>query len=219
MKATKIVAALAASLIFTSAMAQDTKTEGTTAKKDNPPKILLDMKDSTFSGYGGITTSFTKIGDAKSCLVGGRGGLIINDSIVIGMSGAGLAYPTDREKISGSDYSGLLKNIGFGYGGLLTEYYLNPKDLIVFSAGAVIGGGSLFFFDEENDMEDSDNHRNGDKFFVAEPELNVYINITRFCRVGAGISYRYIAGINSDEFSNKDFRGASASVIAQFGWF
>ncbi len=219
MKVSKIFAAAAAALLFTSAMAQETTTAKDAEKKDNPPKVLLDLKGADFSGYGAVTTSYSKIGDAHSCLVGGRGGLIINDNMVIGLAGMGLTYPTDREDISGRDYNGLLDKLAFGYGGFMAEYYFNPKDLIVFSAGAVIGGGGLSFYEDEKDMEEDEQHHKGDKFFVVEPEVNVFVNITRFCRIGAGASYRYVSGITSDEFSDKDFRGPSAKVMAQFGWF
>jgi len=217
MKVTKILAAAAATLLFTSAMAQETAAIKNAEKKDNPPKVLLDLKGADFSGYGAITTRYSKIGDANACLVGGRGGLIINDNVVIGLAGMGLTYPTDREDAAGQDYSGLLNKMAFGYGGFLAEYYFNPKDLIVFSAGTLIGGGGLSFYEDKNSNDE--NNDKGDKFFVVEPEVNVFVNITRFCRIGAGASYRYVSGITSDEFSDKDFRGPSAKVMAQFGWF
>jgi len=217
MKVSKILTAAAVLFFITSAMGEETKNEGNTAKKDNPPRILLDIDSANFSGYGGLYTRYSKIGDAGSCLAGARGGLIINDNVVLGLGGMGLVYPTEREKLSGNNYSGVLDRTSFGYGGFLAEYYFNPKDLIVFSAGTLIGGGSLSFYEDEND--DGDDHNNGDTFFVMEPEVNVFVNITRFCRIGVGASYRYVAGIDSNEFSDKDFRGPSASIMAQFGWF
>ncbi len=218
MKAKTILATIAALFLVTGAMAEDTKTEAKAEKKDNPPKTLLDSKNASFSGYGGVYTKYAKIGDANSCLVGGRGGLIINDTVVLGLAGMGLTYPTDREKISGSDYNGLFNKIGFGYGGFLMEYYLNPKDLIVFSAGTLIGAGGLSFY-KHSDDDNSGKDNNSDTFFVLEPEVNVFVNVTRFCRIGIGASYRYISGINTGEFDDKDFRGPSASIMAQFGWF
>jgi len=218
MKPSKFIAAAALLLLVSSAMAEETKVDGNAAKKDNPPRTLFSITDSNFSGYGGVYTRYSKIGEANACLVGGRAGLIINDSFVIGLAGMGLTYPTDREKLSGTDYTGLQNRVGFGYGGFLAEYYLNPKDLIVFSTGVLIGGGGLGFYEDKKQNNDGD-HRRGDKFFVAEPEVNVFVNVTRFCRIGVGASYRYVSGIRTDEFTNKDFRGPAASVMAQFGWF
>lgn len=216
MKITQIIAAVASCFIITSAMAEEITKDSPAVKKDNPPKTLIDTKNADFSGYGGVYTKYAKIGDANSCLVGGRGGLIINDSFVMGLAGMGLVYPTERDKISGKEYTGSLDRVDFGYGGLLLEYYFHPKELIVFSAGTLIGGGALSFHEKNSD---SDNEDNGDNFFIVEPELNVFVNVTRFCRIGIGVSYRFTAGIRADEFSDKDFRGASAAVMANFGWF
>lgn len=215
MKIIKIISAIVTCFIVTSAMAEEIKKDPP-QKKDNPPKTLIDVKDADFSGYGGVYTKYARIGEANGCLVGGRGGLIINDSFVIGLAGMGLVYPTEREKISGKDYTGTLDRTDFGYGGLLLEYYFNPKELVVFSAGSLIGGGALSFHEKNGD---SDNEDNGDNFFIVEPELNVFVNVTRFCRIGIGVSYRFTAGIRTDEFSDKDFRGPSAAIMANFGWF
>ena len=123
----------------------------------------------------------------------------------------------DKYRRSGTDYSGDLNRVGFGYGGLLIEYYLNPKDLVVFSAGTLIGAGGVSLYNSRTHDENHDNH--GDTFFALEPEVNIFVNITRFCRIGVGASYRYTNGIHSEEFSDKDFRGPSAKIMAQFGWF
>ncbi len=219
MKIKQILTAAAVALMITSAMAEETKIDGAAEKKDNPPKTLFNLKDASFSGYGGIYTRYSKIGEANAVLAGGRGGVIINDKLVLGLGGMGLSYPTTREKLSGDPYTGLLNRVGFGYGGFLAEYYFNPKDLIVFSMGTLIGGGGLSFYEKMDHNNNQDNRKDGDRFFVAEPEVNVFVNLTRFCRIGIGASYRYVAGINSDEFSDKDFRGPAASVMAQFGWF
>lgn len=178
------------------------------------------MKDSRFSGYGGISSSYTRIGDTNSWLMGGRAGVIINDKTVLGFGGMGLVYPTDREDLTGSDYNGVFDKTSFGYGGFLAEYYFNPKDLIVFSAGTIIGSGGLLFYDNNHhDEDDEDYDYSYDNFFVIEPELHVYVNVTRFCRIGIGASYRFTEGIDSGVLKDKDFRGPSASAMVQFGWF
>ncbi len=204
-------------LFAAAAIAEEDKGSAKPEKKYVPPKTLFDQANTSFSGYLGVFTRYSKIGEADGCLVGGKIGVIINDNFVIGGSGMGLTYPTDREKLSGSDYSGILKKTGFGYGGFMMEYYINPKDLVVFSFGTMVGAGGLGFY--ENSEDEENDHGTTDKFFVVEPEVNVLMNITRFCRVGVGASYRYVSGINTDEFSDSDFRGPSVFAVAQFGWF
>jgi len=190
--------------------------------KDNPPETILGGKDYTLTGYGAPYYRFSKAGEKYGSFVGGRGGLIINENFVIGGGGMGLVYPTKREDVSGNSYTGIRPYIGLGYGGGLIEYYFSPKRLIHFSAGVLVGGGSLTFHDRNNGDNNNSNNRNdmrNDNFFALEPEVNIFINVTRFFRVGLGASYRYVKGINSDEISDRDFRGVTGSVILAFGWF
>ncbi len=222
MKLNKFIAAILVSFLVSPVMAEDVKPAETTAKKSIPPKTLFDIKNTnwSWSAYGAPFVVYSKIGDANGCLAGGRGGVIINDHVVLGLSGAGMTYPNEREKISGPGYSGIFNRIGFGYGGFLAEYYFNPKDLVVFSTGAVIGSGGVGVHNDNNESVQADHDKvRGNSFFVAEPEVNVFIHLTQFCRIGAGASYRYTRGINFDGLTDKDFSGPSARLMAQFGWF
>jgi len=180
-------------------------------------QTLLKMANLSLSGYGAPLVRFSKMGDSYSTLVGGRGGLIINDNFVLGGSGMALAHPRDRSDFSGKTYFGNYDRVDFAYGGGLIEYYFTPKSLFGFSAGTTIGGGGLTFHSKK-EAYDEDEY-GSDVFFVAEPEVNVFVNITKFCRIGAGISYRYVKGIGVDEFDDKDFRGPSIGIIVAFGWF
>jgi hypothetical protein len=216
-----IVIALAAILSLTSVYAQD-KAQGQSedAKKaDNPPQTLFSGSDFKLSGYGAPVYQLTRINGKAAHLAGGRGGLIINDSFVVGLAGFGLAHPQKREKLSGSDYTGEYPYMNFGYGGVLYEYHFFAKSLFHFSLGAVIGGGGITF-DSKNEDDNHGNKQKKDKrFFVVEPEIGGYVNLTRFCRIGVLASYRFTKGANIDEFEDKDFRSFGGSVAAEFGWF
>ncbi len=63
----------------------------------------------------------------------------------------------------------------------------------------------------------------GDVFLIAEPKLNAFINVTRFCRIGGGISYRFIQDLDgrdgSDRISNELLSGPGAHIAVHFGWF
>lgn len=186
------------------------------AKLKEDTQTLLSMANLSLSGYGAPIVRFSKIGDSYSTLVGGRGGLIINDNFVIGGCGMGLVHPRDRSDFSGKTYVGNYDQVDFAYGGGLMEYYFTPKSLFGFSVGTTIGGGGLTFHSRK---EAYDDEYGSDVFFVAEPEVNFFVNITKFFRIGAGLSYRYIRGIGVDEFDDKDFRGPSVGIIFAFGWF
>jgi hypothetical protein len=187
------------------------------AKKSNPPTTLFGSSGLSLSGFGALDCSGTRIGEKYAVLTGLRGGLIVDDNLVFGLRFMGLGYPTKRDKLSGDDYSGTEPYTMLGYGGFLFEYHFAPKNLFHFAVGTTIGGGGLGFGDRRN--RDGDNDANVKKFFVIEPEVTGYVNVTRFCRLGVGVSYRFTNGANAQEFSDKDFRGFNVNFIAAFGWF
>jgi hypothetical protein len=214
----KLFFALSAVLIASGALFADAPAD-TEKKQDNPPTTLLGGTDIHLSGYGAPMWQFTKIGNKFAHLAGIRGGLIMNDSFVVGLSGYGLAYPSKRAKLSGDTYTGSEPYMNFGYGGLLLEYHFMPKSLVNFSVGTTIGGGGIGFSEKYKENDDNDRQGVQKKFFVIEPEIGAYVNVVRFCRLGVLASYRFTKGANTDEFKDKDFRSFGGSVAAEFGWF
>lgn len=223
-KTVKLLTICAIAFSMTGVFAEDKPAaQETEKKKDNPPVTLFGTGDLSLSGYGAPVYKMTKIGNKVGHLAGGRGGLIINDSFVVGGGGYGLANPNKRDKISGKDYTGEYPNLNMGYGGMLYEYHFAPKSLIHFSVGTLIGAGGLSFSRHNDDGGNTDDNRPntiGNKaFFVLEPEAGAYLNITRWCRLGVLASYRYTKGANKYEFKDKDFRSVGGSVAVEFGWF
>jgi hypothetical protein len=196
--------------------------------KRTAPSSLITLSDSHFSGYGALACQETRIAKSFATLVGGRGGLIVNDNFVMGFSGYGLAYPSKRSDLADKKYTGDYPYMSFGYGGLLLEYHFAPKSLVHFSVGMTIGGGGYSFThdnwedDDDRDNDDDDlyaDHSESNMFFVAEPEIGVWVNVTRFSRIGAIVSYRLTNGADGGGFKDKDFRSVNITGMAQFGWF
>jgi len=163
----------------------------------------------TIGVFGGPIVKFTEINDDFAVLVGGRGGLIINHAFSIGAGGYGLANDIMVDNIPPrQDYF-----LEFGYGGLVLEYILRPRKLLHLSVHTLIGGGSLCYRDDWYEPWDDD------AFFVAEPGLDLMLNVTKCFRIGIGGSYRYVAGIGLDGLTNKDVSGATAGLTFKFGRF
>ncbi|MBN2401862.1 MAG: hypothetical protein JXN64_05640 [Spirochaetes bacterium] len=197
------------------------KTAQDAEKPDKPKRVVNTFfggmgKDIYISGYGAFTGSYARIKHKDAFLPGFRAGVIL-DNFVVGFSGAGLAYPNERKDFGDKSYTDNKDYVNFGYGGGMIEYYFFPKKLVHFSIGTTIGGGGLNFSSDDDD--DDDDHRGADKFFVVEPEVNIFVNLARFCRIGIGGSYRYINGLDNDVYKDKHFSGANVKVIAAFGWF
>jgi hypothetical protein len=175
-----------------------------------PPNTLFE-NGIYFSGYGAPVIKFTQFGSTYGLLVGGRGGVLINDRFMIG--GGGYGFTRNMKETINSEE----KELNIGYGGMMLEYHFFPKKLVHFSLGVLAGGGGIGEDDDEDDENDSD--RYDGSFYVVEPELNIHLNITRFCRVGIGASYRYIKEIDMFGISDKALSRFSGSVMVAFGWF
>lgn len=174
---------------------------------------ILINGDFESGGFGGPALKVTKINGEGAVLVGGRGGWIINHSFVLGGGGYGLVNDVSA-KIP--DAVNGFRLVDMGYGGLEMEYIAASDRLYHFSVGLLVGGGGVRYKDEHM----MDDHRVMDGFFVAEPSLHLNLNITRFFRIAAGASYRYINGVNNNGItSDADLSGVSAILTLKFGKF
>jgi len=179
-------------------------------------ETLVGGGEVTHGGFGGPVIKYTQIDGEPGVLVGGRGGWIINHTFVIGGGGYGLInnihanipISADREE----------PFINFGYGGLELEYIIRSDELVHFSAYMLIGGGGVTY--KDNLWNDRIEWNYGsDAFFIFEPSANVEVNIISFFRINAGVSYRFISGLNFDDLKNSDFAGPSATLTFKFGKF
>lgn len=163
-------------------------------------------------GFGGPVVKIGSFNGDAGVLVGGRGGWIINHSFIIGGGGYGLANNVKAKTFGplGERY------LNFGYGGLELEYVSASDRLIHFSFMTLIGGGGVSWRDENSSM----NHgSDSDAFFIAEPAVNVTLNVTTYFRISGGISYRYISGVESKASTNSDLSGPSGVLTLRFGKF
>jgi len=183
---------------------------------DQETQTLFGTKDFHFSGFGGMYSSTTVINGHYTTFMGGRGAAIINDFFVIGGGGSGLVYPQSRSDI-GEDLGsqGNADYIGMGYGGMLIGFNIFQKSILNLSLTSIIGNGEFYLADSPEQEESAD----ADAFFVAEPMVMLHLNLTRWMRVGCGVSYLYTRGIHTGEFSDSDFSRPTFVAAIDFGWF
>ncbi len=189
------------------------------SKSEDETQTLLGGDTISFSGFGGMYSSTTIINDQSATFMGGRGAAIIGDVLVIGGGGCGLVYPTDRSAIGSSSNQSATNYIDMGYGGFIIGCNIFQKSIINLSITSLIGGGEFALTDNPDEDYDEGQEISADKFFVAEPMAMMHINITKWMRIGCGVSYRYTRGINTEEFSDEDFSGLSFVAAVDFGWF
>ncbi len=175
-------------------------------------ETLLGEGEITHGGYGGPEVKFTNINNQFGLLVGGRGGWIINHSIVLGGAGYGLTNAVDA-KVLGPDSA---KYLAFGYGGFVIEWIIKSDKMIHFSISSLIGGGGAGF---RKDLHNDNAEDRDDAFLVIEPGATVELNVTKFLRLSLGASYRYVNGIESTATSDESLSGLSVAILLRFGKF
>jgi hypothetical protein len=170
-------------------------------------------------GYGGPRVMLSTINSEMGVLVGGHGGWVLNHALFVGGSGYCLVNQLETPASTSTER----RYIDFGYGGLEVGAIVASNSLIHLRVSTLVGGGGLS--SSRRDYHDydyygDDMHRSADVFFVAEPNVEMVVNMTSWLRLTAGASYRYVDGIerNSD-FSNSDFSGPSGVLSLNFGKF
>lgn len=149
---------------------------------------------------------FTEIDGGFATLGGAYGGWVLDRKVLLG----GGVYTL----VDGRDGAEMT------YGGGVLEYFVNPSKLVNLSFRGLVGGGSAtlgafgggVFESEEfpfagfgrggaggrRGARDSDfqslTGTRSSSFFIAEPEANVNLNLTKLFRLGFGGGYRFTGG-------------------------
>ncbi|MBN2325151.1 MAG: DUF2807 domain-containing protein [Spirochaetes bacterium] len=154
------------------------------------------VKESGF--YGGPVFRMGALNSSLAAFVGYRGGFVINRTVSIG--GGGYALISDVY-LSGT-------GLKMGYGGLELEYKLNPDDLfhLVFRSLVGFGGVELPGVGSES-------------FFAFEPGVGIELNVAKFFKIDAGVSYRLAAGADRvPGITNGTLSGLNGEISLLFGF-
>lgn len=177
----------------------------------------------TVSGWGAFEMKTGQIlSDELGLWLGGKGGLLINETFTVGLAGYGL-IPYHRVEVEDRLNDPYLE---FGYGGLYLEYAIMPRKAVHFNANCIIGAGAAGLLDNLYDDDWDDWDREYDRaydvepVFVVEPGVNVGVNFTKWFRVDIGASYRYVHNFDTHKrFENSDLSGVSGNIAFKFGGF
>ncbi len=169
-------------------------------------------------GYIAPVLKFSQINKELGIFGGWKLGWIINHSFSIGFSGNMLFNSPDSIKDENNN------RIYMGYMGGLIEYIINPDKLVHFSLSALIGGGGTGT--NTNTNTNTSGNSNGymmggnfNRFFVAEPEVNLVVNIIKNLRFSVGVGYRFIYGGATGGISDKNLGGVTGTIALQAGIF
>lgn len=162
---------------------------------------------------------YTTINDVGSIIVGGRGGWIINHSLIIGGGMYGLASQVSVDVIEGDNILKDADELRMMYGGFEIEYIFNSSNVFHVSIYTLLGMGSIGY--RSDFYENNDYYHMGDqnRFFVAEPAVNLEINVTTFFHLALGASYRFTSGAEYQTITDSNVSGFNGMLTFKFGKF
>jgi hypothetical protein len=184
----------------------------------------LFSKGAKIRGYGALDVKYSEVHKDNSMLVGAHGGIIVNQHFILGLGAYGLS---SVNRFDGIDPNEELYLYG-GYGGLIIGYTIAPKEVIHISFPILIAGGGFQvsdknYFNEigQNDEIRLDHQIERSTALVIEPGVEVEINITKFCRLGLGGSYRMVNGVSlaKNDITDSDLSNWSTHASLKFGKF
>lgn len=183
------------------------------------PETLISDKIHS-SGYGTLSTQYSKFNHEDAMFLGVYGGWMINHKLMLGLGGYGLV--TSHKGFGINPETNEQNKLRMGYGGLMAEYTFSGNKAFHITANALIGAGGISNGYEKKGSSNDDDAWHSVKsaaFFVAQPGLNIEANLTKWFRIAVGGSYRLIAGNSLNGISNKDMSAPAGNLSFKFGEF
>lgn len=185
-----------------SGYAQDDLTETKKSSGGDDIKTLFKKpeKPAKVGYYIGPEGAWTRFDDRNVLLGGLSFGVIINHNFSVGLAGYGILNSRNLwyNRIDPVDSAGAY--LYGGYGGVRFEYRLFPKYPVHLNFPVTIGGGGVVYhtgtYHNYNDSDYNGSTLDWDGFFVVEPGIMLELNVLKFLRLDAGVTYRYTPDLN-----------------------
>jgi len=185
---------------------------------DNEMRTLFGKSRSN-GGYGAVWMGYSVVDNKHALQFGARGSWVIQHSFALGFGGTG--FLNEYHYDSNLDQDVFLSG---GYGGLYIEPILFPKSPVHLAFPVLIGAGGVAFVSYNDEEWDSNFVEDYEAFLIIEPGVDLELNLTRFMRLGLGVTYRIPTAF---EFANtpnatadsKALKGMTYNVTFKFGAF
>ena len=232
MRNTALILLVIASLIGSTAQAQDTlRLFGHKEKQPaQPHPVHVETSKSseiqTLTGRGhsngfyfGFHTEYSQVAGYDAFGAGGTLAYIANHGLAVGFSGKGFfteLYETLPGSTPSYGYNG-------GYGGILIEPILFPRYPVHVAFPILLGGGGIarsIITDYSYPYDHTDMYvENAEAFLIAEPGVEIEFNVSRWMRLAVGGSYRFTTALDNSSFSSNPMDGFTAGFSFKFGKF
>ncbi len=205
----KKIITLLLSFSFIGLLSAQTIEENEFNKEKEMKTVMNSIQIHRISGFGGPTMSYSSINKDFAFLMGGGGGIIVNN-LFIGGYGEGLSSSLDVSN------EHPIRDLDFGHGGFWVGYEIFHKSLIHPVISSKIGWGSISGYGTEYTLS----HYFRDNVFVVVPSISAEINFTRFFKINVGAEYRRTINVNNTpNMDDNDFSSLGVNMNFIFGWF
>jgi hypothetical protein len=177
------------------------------AAEPKEPEVLLKGAGFSFPAAGGPAAKLAWLGGGSAVLTGGRGSLLLGDTTAIGFG----VYSLSSEVFT-QDASGLKRELGLTYGGLVLDTFFLPRRPLFLNFSTLVGGGGA-----TGTRRTATAEKDRTSFFIVEPEINIMLNVTRELRVGLGLSYRLTAGSDTASVLGETLNGPAGALSILYG--
>jgi hypothetical protein len=199
--------------------AQSTGESKTTGNGDEMKTLFKKNEKIKVGWFVGIDPGYTQFRSKDTWLVGLSTGVIINHNFILGLTGR--AWPK-TDQLYFEDVADTGVYLEGGYGGLLIEYTLFPKSVVHVTFPVLIGAGGVNYVTCKKDDDNLDDHHrkiDSKAFFVVEPGVRAEINLFKFMRLNAGVSYRYAPNFQLINTSKDMINSFTGTIGLKFGKF
>ena len=151
--------------------------------------------------WGGPLTSIASFDGDNALFRGGFGGLEFNRSLFIGWGGMSLQ---DEVQLEGA--ANQLIDVDMKFNGLMLGYAFKQNKVIHPMINLHTGTGHLRFEGIK------------DNIYVIQPSAGININIFRWFHLSAEGGYRFVNGVDQNEFEDSDLSVVYGELKFKFGW-
>lgn len=193
---------------------------------DGPPLLLGRGKKVPVGAYAGFGGAYTRFAGRDSGLVSFEAALLLDHRLSLGVAGYGFTRTPRGPRAS----DGTAQEFGAAYGGFALRYSIFGSSPLYATFGLVLGAGAVNLhrddgWDDETEWDagfrDDDDWHAGrfDPFLVAQPEVALNANATRWLRLGVTGGYRFTGGVGRFGLDESDLNGVVIGGNIQVGWF
>lgn len=173
-------------------------------------------------GYGALTNKFTTLGGDYANLAGVYGGWYVNHKFLLGI---GAAATTNNIPVPAQYSVDPLHNMSyeFGQAGLMLEYVVASNRTVHVAFNMFSGAGFTVQYErygwDRNDFDYDEDNNDENWFFIAEPGVQVEINLLKWMRFSPGVSYRAAFGSDAPGLTDHALSDISYNATLKFGKF